>query len=187
MDYLTSYIEMIPAINFNHIDDDLSESDIRMLTQLYLTYHNRCWCYRKMFRSLKRKDLALHVTSARLGAVGATVRVFVNLIALNVVRLGAVLHAVTLKKNYPKKVEACQFAYTCYQKELSTLKGCLQGKEFHKDILLLELNRLDDLVTDMCLPTLDELSRNYYKKFKVDFPGPCSDVATPPVVHETLI
>ena len=157
-----------------------------MLTQLYLTYHRRCWCYRKLFRSFKRKVLALHVTSAGLGAVCATLCVFVNPIALSVAGLGAVLHAVTMKKNYPK-VEICRFVYTSYQKVLNTLKGCLRGKEFHKNILLFELNRLDDLVTDMCPPIPDKLSRKYNEKFKVDFPEPCSDVAPPSVVRKTLL
>ena len=93
MDYLISYTEMIPPINFNHIDDDLSDSDIRMLTQLYLTYDYRCWCYRKLFRSFKRKDLVLQMTSAVLGVVSAVVGVCVNPIALVVGGLGATLHA----------------------------------------------------------------------------------------------
>ena len=102
MDYLTSYIEMIPAINYNHIDDALLESDVRMLTQLYFTYHHRCWCYRKLFRSFKRKDLALHMTASGLGVVGA-VGVCVNSIALDVSGLGVTLHALTMKKNYSKE------------------------------------------------------------------------------------
>ena len=45
-------------------------------------------------------------------------------------------------------------------------------KEFDEDVVLFELNRKDDLVTDMCPPISDSLSRKYNKKFKVYFPGP---------------
>ena len=111
--------------------------------------------------------------------------VFVNAIALNVVGFGAVIHAVTMKKNYLNKVEPYRFAYTGYQKKLNTLKGCLRGKEFHEDILLFELNRLNDFVTDMCPHIPDKLRKKNYEKFKVDFPGSCLDVAPLPVVRET--
>ena len=56
----------VPAINFNHIDEALSEANIRMLARLYLTYHRKCWCYKQLFKSLKRKDLALHLVSSGL-------------------------------------------------------------------------------------------------------------------------
>ena len=106
------------------------------------------------------------------------------------------LHALTMKKNYPKKVEACRFAYTSYQKMLNTLRGYLRGKEFHKNILLFETNRLDDLVIDMCSLIPDKLSRKYYKRFKVNLPRSCSGMrqVVPPsyravvgVVRETSI
>ena len=51
-----------------------------------------------MFRSFKREDLPLHMTSAGLGAAGAMVGVFVNAIAHSVAGLGAVLHALTMRR-----------------------------------------------------------------------------------------
>ena len=162
----------VPAINFNHIDDDLSEADIRMLARLYLTYHRKCWCYKQLFKSLKRKDLALHLVSPGLVAVGATSSVYVNPIALTATGLGMVLHALAKKKNYPKKVETCRFAYTSYQKELNSLRGYLRGNEFSEPILLFELGRLDDTIADLCPLIPDKLSMKYYKKFDVSLPGP---------------
>ena len=63
-----------------------------------------------MFRSFKRKDLALQMTSSGLGIVGALVGVCVNSIVLAVSRLGVTLHALTMKKNYSKNVETCQLS-----------------------------------------------------------------------------
>ena len=135
------------------------------------------------------------MTASGLGVVGAVVGVYVNYIVLAVSGLGMTLHALIMKKNYPKKANACRFAYTSYQKELNTLKGCLRGKEFNEDTLLFELNRLDDLVIDMRPLISDKLSRKYYKTFKINFPGPCSNMKqavspsyrTVAVVHETSI
>ena len=135
------------------------------------------------------------MTASGLGVVGAVVGVCVNYIVLAVSGLSMTLHALIMKKNYPKKANACRFAYTSYQKELKTLKGCLRGKEFNEDTLLFELNRLDDLVIDMRPLISDKLSRKYYKTFKINFPGPSSNMkqAVSPsyravsVVHETSI
>ena len=66
--------------------------------------------------------------------------VLVNPIALTVADFDEVLHAPIMKKNYHKKMDACPFAFTGYQKELNALKGCLRIKEFHEDILLFEFN-----------------------------------------------
>ena len=59
----------------------------------------------KLFRFFKHKDLALHMTASGLGVVSAVVGVCVNPIALAVSGLGVTLHALTMKKTYPKKVE----------------------------------------------------------------------------------
>ena len=97
-----------------------------------------------LIKSLKRKDLALHLVSSGLVAVGATLSVYVNPIALSATGLGMVLHALAKKKNYPKKVETCRFTYTSYQKELNSLRGYLRGNEFSEPLLLFELGRLGD-------------------------------------------
>lgn len=121
------------VICFNHVDEGLSQDEVRMLSQYYHTTHHRCWCYKQLFHSFKRKDLALYLSSYVLVAVGAGVGVFINPVALAVTGLGVVLNALTKKKNYPKKVEACRFAYTSYQKELNTLKGYIRGMDFSEE------------------------------------------------------
>ena len=80
-----------------------------------------------------------------------------NLNALVVSEVCVNLNALTIKKKYPKKVEAFQFAYTSCQKELNTIKE-YHPKKVNEDNLLFEINRSDVLATDMCP---DTLSRKY--------------------------
>ena len=54
---------------------------------------------------------------------------------------GVVSHALTMKKNYMKEVQDCR-----QQPEKDEqVERMSSRKEFHEDILLFELNRLDDL------------------------------------------
>ena len=69
------------------------------------------------------------------------------------------------KKNYPKRIELSKFAYTNYQKELNALKGYLRGKPFDKETLLIDLNKLDDLVADQCPTIRDSIRAAYNRKF----------------------
>ena len=154
-----------PIINFNYIDKNLDNETVQMLRKLYNTYHLKCWCYKQLFKSFKRKDLALNLTSAAFVAAGATIGGIVSPIALVAAGVGVLLQAVNKKKNYSKKIELCKFAYTNYQKELNALRGYLRGESFKKDILLFDLNKLDDLITDQCPFITDSLKKRYYKKF----------------------
>ena len=81
------------------------------------------------------------MTAFGLGVVGAVVSACVNPIALAVSGLGVTLHALTMKKNYSTKVEACRFAYTSYQKELNTLRGAVEEKSFTR--IFISLNSTD--------------------------------------------
>ena len=62
---------MILAINFNHIDDYLSDSDIQMLIQFYLTYTNDV----DVLRSKNSLDLSNAKTWRYVTSVGLEVEV----------------------------------------------------------------------------------------------------------------
>ena len=173
----------IPVFSFNYLDKNLPNDTVCMLRNLYKTYHLRCWCYKQLFKSFKRKDLALNLTSAALVAAGSTVGVTINPIALIATGLGVILQVLNKKKKYSRKIEACMFAYTSYQKELNSLRGYLRGGAFDKTILLFELKKMDDLIADQCPPIDYSYRVKYYKKFEVNsFPTPahCNRVETEP-------
>ena len=176
----------LSVFNFNYIDKNLTDESVYMLKNFYKTYHLKCWCYKQLYKSFKIKDLAINISSATLIAVGAAVGTFINPIALASAGLGGILQVLSKKKNYPKKIEQCKFAYANYQKELNALKGYLRGKPFDKSILLFDLNKLDDLVVDQCPIIRDSIRKKYYRKFadciniETDGPHPTSSVAVDP-------
>ena len=160
--------QKVPVISFNYIDKQLPPDTTKMLKEIYKTYHYRCWCYKQLYNSFKKKDLAVNLSSGILVATGATVGGLVNPIALAVSGLGVLLQVIIRKKKYPKKIEQCQFAYTNYQKELNAFRGYLRGEPFDKSIVLFNLNKLDDMVADKCPFIPDPIKKKYFRKFRVD-------------------
>lgn len=55
-----------------------------------------------------------------------------------------------------------KFAYTSYQKVLNLIRSYLRGDDFNMERLTIELNWLDDQVTDLC-PTVDKYISKYDK------------------------
>ena len=43
-------------INFNHIDESLTESQIDELKSCYRTYHKKCGLLKKLIKSLKKEN-----------------------------------------------------------------------------------------------------------------------------------
>lgn len=143
---------------------ELLDEEIRMLKALFLRYHYKCWVYEKSYVSYKRKDLVLTIGSAIIvtgGLAGTTV--FLPAIGIGIA--GIILAVIVKKKNYPRKIEMCRFAYTSYQKILNKLKAYLRGDSYDKAQLIHELNLLDDTVTDLCPPIDDQLRKKYHKRF----------------------
>ena len=132
-----------------------------------------------------------YMTSAELGAVAATMSVFVNPItACDRAQCGRVGCGSTRGDHEEKLSQGGGGLSICLHRlpeRVESIERMSSRKRVSRGYSALELNRLDDLVTDVCPPIPDKLSRKYYRKFKVDFPGPCLDVAPPPVVRETLI
>ena len=95
--------------------------------------------------------MILTATSAVIrtgGLAGSTV----FLPAVGIGACGIVLAVIVKKKNYPRKIEMCRYAYTSYQKVLNQLKSYLRGDLYDKNQLIHELNILDDNVVDLCPP-----------------------------------
>lgn len=134
-----------------------------MLTQLYLTYHHQCWCYRKLFRSFKHNDLALQMTAAGMGLwVQWWVSVWIPWVHLLIADWVWLYTCWTWRWIIPRKWRSLDSLHQLSER-VERIERTSSRKEFQKDILLFELNRLDGLIIDMCLPISDTLNRKYYK------------------------
>ena len=61
-----------------------------------------------------------------------------------------------------------KFAYTSYQKVLNQIRSILRGEDYDVEKLTLELNWLDDQITDLC-PLVDRYKVKYDKKYDNKF------------------
>ena len=59
----------------------------------------------------------------------------------------------------------CKFAYTSYQKVLNEIRSYLRGEKYDIEKLTLELNWLDNQITDLC-PIVDKFKAKYDKIFE---------------------
>ena len=104
--------------NSNHIDKNLSESQISVLKALYQYYHKKYWLFKQTYKYLKKINLACDLGSEALVVTGT----IAEGITLNLIVLGTISGAgVTLKtfcetKNFKHKIEMSKFAYTNYEK-----------------------------------------------------------------------
>ena len=140
-----------------------------MLKAMYHVYHCKCWIYRKAYLSFKKRDLILTATSAVIttgGLAGSTV----FLPAVGIGACGIVLAVIVKKKNYPRKIEMCRYAYTSYQKVLNQLKSYLRGDLHDKNELIHELNILDNNVADLC-PPVDHWKEKYHSACNLSTPA----------------
>ena len=153
--------------NFNHIDNELNQDEIDMLKKIYSHYHKKTWCYKMAFKYFRRINVGLNVTSIILTATGSVV----GAVTLNPIVLGTVTGAgLTLQgfikmKNYNRKIEMCKFAYTSYQKVLNEIRSYLRGEPYDIEKLTLELNWLDNQITDLC-PLVDKFKAKYDKIYE---------------------
>lgn len=157
------------VLNFNHIDKNLSETDIDALKTLYKHYHKKTWCYKKGYQYFKKINMALNIISIALTSIGTIVGgVTLNPIILGCITgSGVVLQGFIKMRKYDKKIEMCKFAFTSYQKVLNKIRAYLRGESFKIDDLVLELQFLDDQVTDLC-PLVDKYNKKYDSKFKTE-------------------
>lgn len=156
---------MMEVINFNHISDCLDEAEIDMLKTLYKTYHKKMWLYKTKHQSFKKKDLTLTLVGSSLIIIGGGTSVLA-LPALCIVGAGSILTLLTKKKNYPRKIELCRFAYTSYEKILHQIKSYLRGSPYDKNWFIQVLHFIDDFITDLC-PNVEMNLKDYEKRYRL--------------------
>ena len=152
-----------PILDFNHIDPRISKEELEEIQKLYKHYKKLWWCFKKVHQKQKLLDLVEKISSSALVAGGVLAGgATLNPIVLGVISgLGLVLKTIQEAKNRGKKIEKAKFAFTSYEKALTSLKFALRGGEFDQRKFLVEMETLDGIVIDFGLN-----QEKFEKKFK---------------------
>ena len=105
---------------FNHIDNILSEDEIKTIKEFYEYYHKKCWCFKKTFKHFKILDETLNISGILLMIIGTiSGGLTMNPIILGVINgVGILLTNFGKMKNCKKKIELTSIAFTTYEKVL---------------------------------------------------------------------
>ena len=125
---------MKDIFDFNHIDNSLSESEIKTLKDFYKHYHKKYWCFKKSYKRYKILDETLTLTGTGLVIIGNIAGgITLNPIILGIINgLGVLVGSISKIKNYKKKSEMSQIAFTTYEKVLTELCSAMRGDDFDK-------------------------------------------------------
>ena len=120
---------------FNHIDNLLSEDEVKTLKEFYKYYHKKFWCFKKTFKYFKILDESITISGILLVIIGTiSGGLTLNPIVLGVINgFGILLTNFGKMKNYKKKIEMLKIAFTSYEKVLVELRSALRGDEFDKE------------------------------------------------------
>ena len=157
---------MKDLFEFNHIDNSLSESEIKTLKDFYKHYHKKYWCYKKSFKRFKLLDEILSLTGVGLVIIGTIAGgITLNPIVMGVINgSGVLVTSISKLKNYKKKTEMSQIAFTTYQKVLVELRSALRGDAFNKQEFIDRMKLIDDMIIDQT-PLADRFSKKYERKY----------------------
>lgn len=130
---------MKDIFEFNHIDKNLSESDIEPLKDFYKQYHKKYWCFKKTHKRFKLLDETITISGTCLVIIGTIMGgITLNPIILGVVNgAGVLVGSIGKIKNFKKKIEISRIAFTNYEKVSVELRSALRGDEFNKMSLLI--------------------------------------------------
>ena len=147
---------MKDIFEFNHIDRTLSESDIKTVKHFYSHYHKKYWCFKRSYKRYKLLDETLTLSGGGL---------VVNPIILGVINgAGVLVASISKMKNYKKKMEMTQIAFTTYEKVLVELRSPLRGDGFNKQDFVDRMKLIDEMIIDQT-PLADRFVKKYNRKF----------------------
>ena len=155
-------------LDFNHIDPSIQPEQLEEIQKLYATYKKLWWCFKKVYQKQKLLDLVEKISSSVLVALGIVVGgATLNPVVLGVISgMGLILKSLQEAKNRGKKIEKAKFAFTNYEKALSSLKFALRGGNFDQQKFLVEMETLDGIVIDFGLN-----QEKFERKFRVKWGG----------------
>ena len=157
---------MKDVFEFDHIDNSLSESAIKTLKDFYKHYHKKYWCFKKSYKRYKFLHETLSLSGGGLVIIGTIAGgITLNPIILGVINgAGVIVSSVSKMKNYKKKIEMTQIAFTTYEKVLVELRLALRGDEFNKKEFIDRMKLIDEMIIDQT-PLADRLVKRYNKKW----------------------
>ena len=119
----------------NHIDNLLSEDEIKTIKEFYEYYHKKFWCFKKTFKHFKILDETINISGILLMIIGTVSGgLTMNQIVLGVFNgVGILLTNLGKMKNCKKKIEMTKIAFTTYEKVLVELRSALRRDDFDKD------------------------------------------------------
>ena len=155
------------CITFNHISDELTESQKDELKSYYKTYHKKMWMYKKTYKRLRAWHLLGNISSIVFATGGLASSIATSGVSLLAISSVSVLIQAYMKhKNIDIKLYQCQYAYQTYGHLLTEIRSILRSGQFNQVELLSKLQQNDDFILDNSpiLPQKDE--RKYDKIFK---------------------
>ena len=96
---------------FNHIDNLLSEDEVKTWKEFYKYYHKKFWCFKKTFKHFKIIDESITETYRISGILLVIIGTISGGLTLNPIVLGVIngfgilLTNFGKMKNYKKKIE----------------------------------------------------------------------------------
>ena len=159
---------MKDIFEYNHIDKSLSELHVTTLKDFYSHYHKKYWCFKKSYKRYKLLDETLTLSGGGLVVIGTIAgRITLNPIILGVINgAGVVVASIAKMKNYKKKMEMTQIAFTTYEKVLVELRSALRGDEWNKQDFVDRMKLIDEMIIDQT-PLADRFVSRYNKKFSI--------------------
>ena len=102
---------------FNHIDNLLSEDEIKTIKEFYEYYHKKIWCFKKAFKHFKILDETINTYGILLMIIGTiSGGLTMNPIVLGVINgVGILLTNFGKMKNYKKKIEMTKIVKNNYK------------------------------------------------------------------------
>ena len=151
---------------FNHIDNLLSENEIKTIKEFYEYYHKKFWRFKKTYKHFKILDESINISGILLMIIGTiSGGLTMNPIILGVINgAGILLTNFGKMKNYKKKIEMTKIAFTTYEKVLVELRSALRGDEFDKDLFIDKMKVIDEMIIDQT-PLADKFVKKYDRKY----------------------
>ena len=109
---------------FNHIDNLLSEDEIKTIKKIYEYYNKKFWCFKKTYKRFKIPYERINISGILLMIIGTiSGGLTMNPIILGVINgAGILLTNFGKMKNYKKKIEMTKIAFTTFEKVLVELR-----------------------------------------------------------------
>ena len=164
---------MKDIFEFNQIDNSPSESNVTTIKDFYKHYHKKYWCFKKSYKRYKLLDETLTLSGGGLVVIGTiTGGITLNPVILGVINgAGVVVASIAKMKNYKKKIEMSQIAFTTHEKVLVELRSALRGDEFNKQEFIDRMKLIDEMIIDQT-PIADRFASRYSKKFGETYGSP---------------